>query len=251
MEQKREMPFRPQLRSKSVDRERIQNGKGFHARMRDYSRNKLDRRRKLEEELTRQQCTFRPDTTKSAKSIEQLRKLDRRRKREINGRTGGSSISRKSPRKSQPQRRSKVPNNQIRRRKDLLKQLELAEDQFEYRSEVRQRRSESHSESFEDEHQMEQRPKAKRRKQAKKYINQSGQFLRKQEMGPGEKGFRRADVLFDNLNNTELVDNTLLQKVSKMGRVAKVGAGVTGRKEFRPTSSRSRGICGKKCLSHD
>ena len=248
------MPFRPQLRSRSADRAHLRNGKNFQARMRDFSRNKADRLRKLEEELTRRQCTFKPDMTKSAKSIEQLRRLDRRRKRELERRAGESSTPSKSERKSHSRSRSRAPKSQTRRKKDLLRQLELSGDQSEakdYRSDTwhRQSREEAPSEPLEEEYHVEQkRRKARPRAPAQKYANQSNQFARAEDMSPGERGFRRADVLFDNLNNTELGDNTLLRKVSGMGKRPKVGSESNWhRRGTRQTSSWSRGICTKRC----
>lgn len=52
--------------------------------MEDYSKNKISKLKQIEQEIQERDCTFKPNLNKSAKSIEQLRRLEGKRKKSKN-----------------------------------------------------------------------------------------------------------------------------------------------------------------------
>jgi hypothetical protein len=205
MKEKEKTPFKPRLQSKSIDRMFVDNRKDFYSRMRDYSRNKQQKLINLEKALTRQQCSFRPNLTKSSKSIEQLRRLEERRRLNKNRR---KSRSKSSNQKSQTRNK--------RTRKDLLKQLELSGDsEKQYYESIKSNKSKNVIKRDGS------RRKERKYQKSPKYLNKSGQYSKK-TLGPEKKGYQKAHNVFDDLSDTQFQDNTMIKKVSNVEYSSKV-----------------------------
>lgn len=84
LKEQKESPFKPRLLSKSIERVFLDRNKDFYSRMREYSKNKSSKIKKIEKEIQNRDCTFRPNLIKSAKSIEKLRNLEIKRKKKPN-----------------------------------------------------------------------------------------------------------------------------------------------------------------------
>jgi hypothetical protein len=252
MKEREATPFKPKLQSKSIERIFLQNGKDFYSRMRDYSRNKKEKRENLENELTRQQCTFRPNLSKSSRSIKQLRRLEQKRKLSQNrreeerrsvsrsrSRTPGRVSRGKQDKKQKFKSRSRSQRKQKRNtRKELLKQLKTSHERdfsdeneelcyeregHRQRGDFDQRLNQSNMSSRQNRKQRQEgwnQPysnKKKRNNQRKRqaYIGESSEYDSFDHRKRSNKGLKKAESVFKGFDNTEHADYSFIQKVSE------------------------------------
>ena len=238
MKERELTPFQPQLQSKSIERVFLKNGKNFYKRMRNYSRNRSQKIRDLEQELTERQCTFKPNLSKSSKSIEQLRRLEYKRKLAQMRKNEDKKSMRKSSQFRSQSRSKKSPSKSVKKRKkqtrkELLRQLRTSDasspDEWEQKSNYKHvnqsnvsfknERRRSRQEHFNSHSGKKSRSQNQKRKQA--YINHSHHHVSGSHLRPTMKGLCKADMVFDELDNTRHEDYSFIQKVSGLREMSR------------------------------